>query len=186
MDSVSFMGTVFGGMAASLDGYIRSETGDLSWLNNAMAKDEDYGFEETSQRTGAYVMGANTYREVAGTGGMGSGAPSYVVTHDRSLPAPAKTTLFSGDLRELVADIKASIPDNKDICVFGGSQLLTQFIELELLDELGISIIPVVLGGGVPFLGRTSQSTKLELLECRSFPSGIVLLSYRLTYVPAD
>ncbi|UZX05238.1 dihydrofolate reductase [Arthrobacter sp. CDRTa11] len=172
-------------MAASLDGYIRSETGDLSWLNNAMAKDEDYGFEETTRRTGAYVMGANTYREVAGMGGMGSAVPSYVVTHDRSLAVRGNTTLFSGDLRELVGDIKSSIPDNKDICVFGGAQLLTQFIELELLDELGVSIIPVVLGGGVPFLGRTSQSTKLELLECRSFPSGIVLLNYRLTYTPA-
>ena len=179
------MGTVFGGMAASLDGYIRSETVDLSWLNNAMPKDEDYGFEATTRRTGAYVMGAKTYREVAGTGGMGSAVPTHVVTRDRILAFRGNTTLFSGDLRELVAEIKSFVPDNKDICVFGGAQLLTQFIECELLDELGISIIPVVLGGGLPFLGKTSKSTKLELLECRSFPSGIVLLNYRLTYVPA-
>ncbi|WP_256870604.1 dihydrofolate reductase family protein [Paenarthrobacter nitroguajacolicus] len=52
-------------MAASLDGYIASENGDLSWLNDAMAKDEDYGFEATERRTGAYIMGANTFREVA-------------------------------------------------------------------------------------------------------------------------
>lgn len=54
------MSRVFGGMAASLDGYIASENGDLSWLNDAMAKDEDYGFEATERRTGAYIMGANT------------------------------------------------------------------------------------------------------------------------------
>ena len=43
------MSTVFGGMAVSLDGYIRSENGDLSWLNDAMAKNEDYGFEATDR-----------------------------------------------------------------------------------------------------------------------------------------
>ena len=88
------MGVVFAGMAASLDGYIRSESGDLSWLNDAMAQGEDYGFEETERRTGAYVIGANTYREVAGMGGMGSAVPSYVVTHDDSLPAKGNTQLY--------------------------------------------------------------------------------------------
>lgn len=174
------MGTVFGGVAVSLDGYIRSENGDLSWLNDAMAKDEDYGFEATNQRTGAYVMGANTYREVAQMGGMGSAVPSYVVTHDSTMATAGNTTLFSGDLAELVARIKSSLPEEKDIFVFGGGQLVTEFFELGLLDELGLSVVPVLLGGGLPFFGRISRWTKLELLECRPFPSGIVLLNYRL------
>ena len=180
------MGTVFGGMAMSLDGYIRSESGDLSWLNDAMAKDEDYGFEATERRTGAYVMGANTYREVARMGGGGGSAvPTYVVTHDETMAAGRNTQLFSGDLAELVARIKSSIPEDKDICVFGGGQLLTRFIELGLLDELGLAVVPVILGAGVPFFGRISRWRKLELRECRSFPSGIALLNYRLTRLPA-
>lgn len=178
--SVPFMGTVFGGMAASLDGYIRSESGDLSWLNDAMSKDEDYGFEATTLRAGAYVMGANTYREVAGMGGMGSGVPTYVVTHDDTMPIMGNTLLFSGDLADLVARIKSSIPEDKDICLFGGGELVSEFIEAGLLDELGVAIVPVVLGSGVPFFRRISGWTTLELLECRAFPSGIVLLTYRL------
>ncbi|MDR6417083.1 dihydrofolate reductase family protein [Pseudarthrobacter sulfonivorans] len=175
------MGTVFGGMAMSLDGYIRSGNGDLSWLNDAMAKDEDYGFEATERRTGAYVMGAHTYREVARMGGGGGSAiPTYVVTHDLTMATGQNTQLFSGDLTELVARIKSSIPGDKDICVFGGGQLLTQFIELGLLDELGLAVVPVILGGGVPFIGRISQWRKLELRECRSYPSGIALLNYGL------
>lgn len=175
------MGTVFGGMAVSLDGYIQSESGDLSWLNDAMAKDEDYGFEATEHRTGAYVIGANTYREMARTGGGdGSAVPTYVVTHDETMAAGRNTELFSGDLNELVARIKASIPDDKDICVFGGGQLVTQFIELGLLDELGLAVVPVILGDGVPFFGRISRWQKLELKECRSYPSGIALLNYRV------
>lgn len=172
------MGVVFGGMAASLDGYIQSESGDLSWLNDAMAKDEDYGFEATMRRTGAYVIGANTYREIAGMGGTGSAVPTYVVTHDDALATKANTQLFSGDLRDLVARIRSSIPDDRDICVYGGGQLVTEFIELGLLNELMVSIVPVVLGAGVPFFGRISSLRRLELIECRPLPSGIVLLTY--------
>jgi dihydrofolate reductase len=179
------MSTVFGGMAVSLDGYIRSESGDLSWLNDAMAEDEDYGFEATERRTGAYVMGANTYREVAGMGSGGSAVPTHVVTHDVTLPTSGKTQLFSGGLGDLVGRIKSSIPTDKDICVFGGGQLMTEFIELGLLDELGVAVVPVILGGGVPFFGRISRWSRLELLECRPFPSGIVLLTYGLKRLPA-
>ncbi|MCO4275863.1 dihydrofolate reductase family protein [Pseudarthrobacter sp. HLT3-5] len=181
LDSVATMGTIFGGMAVSLDGYIRSEGGDLSWLNDAMAKNEDYGFEATERRTGAYVMGANTYREMAAMGGRGSAVPTYVLSHDETLATGRKTHLYSGDLRDLVARIKSAIPEEKDICVFGGGQLITEFIELGLLDELGVAVVPVILGGGVPFFGRISEWKKLALRECRSFPSGIVLLDYQLT-----
>ena len=173
------MGVVFAGMAASLDGYIRSDSGDLSWLNDAMAKGEDYGFEETERRTGAYVMGANTYREM-GTGGMGSAVPSYVVTHDASLPAKGNTRLVSGDLGDIVSQIRSAIPADKDICVFGGAQLVTEFLDQGLLDELTVSVVPVVLGAGLPLFGRLGRSRRLELAECRPFPSGIVLLTYRL------
>lgn len=50
-----------------------------------MAKGEDYGFEVTMKRTGAYILGANTYREMAGMGGGGDTIPTYVLTHDKSL-----------------------------------------------------------------------------------------------------
>jgi dihydrofolate reductase len=171
------IGTVFGGMAASLDGFIQSTSGDLSWLNDAMAPDEDYGFTETEQRTGAYIVGANTYREMRG---MSFGkVPTYVVTHEPASAPETKAHTFSGDLRQLVAQIKTDT--DKDICVFGGGDLVTQFLELDLLDELGVSVIPVLLGDGVPFFGRLSDRHKLELLTCEQFPSGIVLLNYRVT-----
>ena len=181
LDSVATMGTIFGSMAVSLDGYIRAENGDLSWLNDAMAKNEDYGFAATERRTGAYVMGANTYREMAAMGGRGSAVPTYVLTHDDTLAAARNTYLCSGNLDDLIARIRSAIPEEKDICVFGGGQLITQFIEMGLLDELGVAVVPVILGGGVPFFGRTSQWKKLVLRKCRSYPSGIVLLDYQLT-----
>ena len=56
---------IFASIAASLDGYIASTSGDLAWLNDSMRRDEDYGFTEMMKRTGAYVLGAKTHREDA-------------------------------------------------------------------------------------------------------------------------
>ena len=171
------MATVFAGMAASLDGFIQSASGNLSWLNDVMAPDEDYGFAETEARTGAYVIGANTYREMGGSGGA---VPTYVVTHDATLAAGRNVRPYAGDLRQLIETVRSDIAPDKDMCVFGGGRLVSQLLELGLIDELGVSVIPVVLGGGVPFFDPMAASTKLELIECRPFPSGIVALNYRV------
>jgi dihydrofolate reductase len=172
------MTTVFAGMAASLDGFIQSASGDLSWLNDAMAPGEDYGFAETEARTGAYVIGAGTYREMGRS--AGGGLPTYVVTHDPALARGRNVRPYAGDLAQLIGTVRSEIDPGKDICVFGGGRLVTQLLELGLIDELGVSVIPVVLGDGVPFFGTMASSTKLELMECRPFPSGIVLLNYRI------
>ena len=172
------MATVFAGMAASLDGFIGSASGNLSWLNDAMAPGEDYGFAETEARTGAYVIGANTYREMSRS--AGGAVPTYVVTHDATLARGQNVRPYAGDLAQLLDTVRREIDQGKDICVFGGGQLVTQLLELGLIDELGVAVIPVVLGDGVPFFGTMASTTKLELMECRPFPSGIVLLNYRV------
>jgi dihydrofolate reductase len=172
------MATVFAGMAASLDGFIQSVSGDLSWLNDAMVPGEDYGFAATEARTGAYVIGANTYREMGRS--SGGRVPTYVVTHDAAHARGRNVHPYAGDLTQLIDTVRSEIEPGKDICVFGGGQLVTQLLELDLIDELGLAIIPVVLGDGVPFFGRMASNTKLELMEGRPFPSGIVLLNYRI------
>jgi dihydrofolate reductase len=172
------MATFFAGMAASLDGFVRSASGDLSWLDDAMAPGEDYGFAETEARTGAYVIGANTYREMGRS--AGDGVPTYVVTHDAALVGGRNVRPYAGDLAELIDTVRREMDPGKDMCVFGGGQLVTQLLELCLIDELGVAVIPVVLGDGGPFFGTMASTTKLELKECRPYPSGIVLLNYRI------
>jgi dihydrofolate reductase len=163
----------------SLDGYIARRDGDLVGLNGALREGVDYGFAETMQRTGAYIMGANTYREMVKSGmGGGGGTPTYVVTHDPSPPRKGKVTLYSGDLGALVERVKGET--EKDICVFGGGALLTQMVERDLMDEVGVSIIPALLGDGAPFWGKLAGLKRLELAECKRFESGIVALTYRL------
>jgi dihydrofolate reductase len=175
------MTTVFASLAVSLDGFIASKTGDLAWLNDALAKGEDYGFEETTHRTGAYIMGANSYREMLkfGMAGGKSKPPTYVVTHEKGFKESPQTHFYDGDLTALVEKVKSET--KKDIYVWGGGNLITQLVDRDLLDELDLAVIPVLLGGGVPLFGVIRKAKKLELCECKRFEkSGILLLKYKI------
>jgi dihydrofolate reductase len=168
--------SVFASIAASVDGYIASTSGDLAWLNDSMRRDEDYGFEELMQRTGAYVMGANTHRESAGMGGGTSGPPTWVLTHADPSEAPKGVTFASGDVREVLE--AAQVATDKDVNIFGGGDVITQALAADALDELSVAIVPVVLGAGTPLFGSLDQAARLRLAEHRAYDSGIVKLRY--------
>jgi dihydrofolate reductase len=171
------VGVIFGSLAASLDGYISSASGDMAWLNDSMRRDEDYGMAETMARAGAYLMGATTFRESASMfGGGTTGPPTYVLTHAASADAPPGVTFQAGDVGELSASAKAGT--DKDVYVFGGGDIITQTIAADVLDELTIALVPVVLGSGTRLFGDVGKETYLRLTDCRSFASGIVLLKY--------
>lgn len=169
---------MFFSMAVSLDGYIASKDGDMAWLNNSMSRNEDCGFSETMKRTGAYIMRANTYRESVSSGmGGGDTTKSYVVTHDAQSDKTSKSVEFySGDLSELVK--KAKGETDKDICLFEGADIINQFIDEDLVDELGIAVVPVLLGDGVPLHRKLKAFKKLKPVECKKFDSGIVIVKY--------
>lgn len=172
------MSEIFTSIAVSLDGYIASRSGDLSWLNDVMVQGEDYGFEETMKRTGIFVMGANTYKEMLKSGMAGGKERTYVITKEKDLRKGSRTELYDGDLKELAERVKSET--DKDIYIWGGGDVITQFIDLDLLDELHLAVIPVLLGDGVPLFGKLSKSKKLKLAACKQFEkSGITLLRYR-------
>ena len=171
---------IFASIAASLDGFIRTDSGDMAWLNGAMRRDEDYGMAETMQRVGAYVLGARTYREsVAMFGGGTATPPTYVLTHAAPEEAPPGVTFTSEDIRTVVMTAQAAT--TKDVNVFGGGDVLTQALAADAIDELMVALIPVVLGGGTRLFGELPQSKRLSLTDCTSFKSGIVLLRYAST-----
>lgn len=154
------MGKIFTSIAVSLDGYIAAKSGDQSWLNNSMVKGEDYGFDETMKRTGIYIMGANTYKEMLKSGMAGGKERTYVITKEKNLKKGSRTQFFYGDLKELAEKVKSET--DKDIYIWSGGNLITQFIDLNLLDELNIAIIPVLLGDGVPLFGKFSKLKKID------------------------
>lgn len=171
------MGKIFVNMAASLDGYIASADGNMAWLNNSMDKNEDYGFAQIMTRTCAYILGANTYREAMKYANSDDKTKTYVVTNDKHLKkAGENVEFFSGDLSKLAGQVKSD--NSKDVWLYGGANLIHQFINLGLVDEISISVIPVLLGDGIRFFGKSDGCKKLKLNEVKNFKSGIVILNY--------
>lgn len=173
------MGKVLLYIAISLDGFIATPDGGVVWLDRFNLPDEDYGYKAMYARLGAVVMGGITYRQVLGFGHWYDGVKCYIVTRGTlDNPPQGDVTASSGDMRDLVTKIRAET--DKDIWLVGGADLVAQFIEHNLIDEYHISIIPVVLGRGIPLSkGASLEKSQLVKLDTvKSYPNGVVQVIY--------
>ncbi|GAA1528340.1 dihydrofolate reductase family protein [Nocardioides humi] len=146
--------------ATTLDGFIADPSDSLDWL---LRQPQDEGgaqnYEEFIERIGALVMGSTTYEWVLAhlerTGeAWYYSQPSWVLS-SRDLPAldGADLRFASGSIREVYDDAAAAAGE-RDVWVVGGGDLAGQFADAGLLDEVIVSIAPVVLGAGRPLLPR--------------------------------
>lgn len=163
--------------ASTLNGYLADDLDSLDWLFAVPgASEAENGMAGFMAGIGSFVMGATTYEwiqrneEEANPGSWAAayGAlPCFVVTH-RDLPVP------TGGQVEFVAgpapgwvDRVASAAEGKDVWIVGGGDLVGQLADVGRLDEVRVSIAPVVLAGGRPLLPRRLESDRLQLQEVR-------------------
>ena len=85
---------------------------------------------------------------------------------------------FSGDLKDLVN--KRLKANHKNVWLVGGAMLAKNFIRLKLADEIRLSVLPVILGDGVPFLDQLGQEQALHLKDVTAYKSGMVQLWYEI------
>ncbi len=166
-------------IAISLDGFISTSDGGVAWLDGFNSPDEDYGYKAMYDRLGAVVMGGITYRQVLGFGHWYEGVKSYIVTRGQlENPPKGDVTAFSGEMRDLVTKIRAET--DKDIWLVGGADVVAQFMAQDLIDEYHISVMPMLLGRGIPLFKGVSlekwQSVKLD--SVKSYPNGVVQMIY--------
>jgi dihydrofolate reductase len=84
----------------------------------------------------------------------------------------------SGNVIEKVKDLKAS--NGKDIWLFGGASLTTSLMNNNMVDELWLSVHPIILGKGKPLFSELSNRVKLELVEAKPYETGLMSLRYRI------
>ncbi|GAO03697.1 dihydrofolate reductase family protein [Anaeromyxobacter sp. PSR-1] len=170
-------------VAATLDGFIADPDGGLGWLmafNDAEGVEADY--QAFVGEVGALAMGAATYEFVLGEGMAWpyEGRPTWVFTH-RALPAipgaDLRFTSAAGGALDAVHDEMVRAARGRDVWLVGGGKLAAQFAARGLLDELQVSVVPVVLGAGVPLLPAALPGT-LALTELKRFGRGLVQLRY--------
>ena len=160
-------------IAISLDGFIAKEDGSLDWLTKYENSGEDYGFKELYNRIGTVLVGGTTYRQIEDAY---KGKEVYVFTRKEQKHRADNIHFVSGDVKDALNDLK--LGNNKNIWLVGGADLVNQFLIAHLINEYMITIIPTLLGKGIPlFQGRNPESN-LKLLNIKSYDSGLVQIHY--------
>lgn len=159
-------------IAASLDGYIARSCGDIDWLFT----DQDYGYSEFLASVDTVIMGRKTYDQVLTFGEYPYKAKkSYIFTKNPALQADNNIEFINTDVKQFVENLR--VVNGKNIWLVGGSLLIHDFMRNNLVDELIVSIHPIILGAGIPLF--THQTTTLmQLKRCQSYSSGLVQLAY--------
>lgn len=175
-------------MAASLDGFIARKDGSVDWLETT----DEFENGETLNPAyvgqflatiDCYVMGSRTYEtaldfESRGFGWPYGDKPTFVLT-SRQLPKLRDTVEFySGDLRELVNGRLR--PDFRSIWFVGGGAVSGECLRLGLADEVCYSIMPVLIGDGIPFFQGLDRDVELHLLEVKAYRNGMVELRHEV------
>lgn len=173
-------------VASSLDGFIAAPGDDLDWLMAFGTAEFQEHYDAFMAGVGAIVMGSATYAFVLGEGpdAWTYGAmPSWVLT-SRELPSieGADIRFASGPIGPVLA-AAVDAADGRNVWLVGGGDVAAQASAAGMLDELHVTVMPVILGSGTPLLpvrggADGAGPTRLTLIESTTFPSGAVELVY--------
>ena len=175
-------------MAASLDGFIARKDGRVDWLETS---DEFAGgdtmdaaaMEAFLKTIDCYVMGSKTYEtalrfEAQALGWPYGDKPTFVLT-TRDLPRKRDSVEFgSGDLAQFVNERLR--PRFRSIWFVGGGNVCGECLRLGIADEVRYSILPVLIGEGIPFFEKLEGDIALHLAESKAYKSGMVGLRYEV------
>lgn len=152
-------------IATSLDGYIADKDGNLDWLHSIPNPEgNNFGFGDFMNRVDALVMGRNTFETVCGFDcEWPYSKPVFVISNSlASIPEgyQDKAFLVSGELTGILAELQSK--GFNELYIDGG-KTVQSFMAEGLIDEMIITTIPVILGGGTPLFGETASPVNFVL-----------------------
>ena len=161
----------------SLDGYIARPDGNLDWLSSVERPGEDYGYADFVQTVDTVIMGRKTYDKVLSFGieFPHKERQCYIITRQER-PSEGNIVFYTQSLPDLIKHLKSQSGSN--IYCDGGAELVTALRRDDLIDTYIISIIPVLLGDGIRLFPNDCPESKLQLIDCKTFESGLVQLHY--------
>ncbi|WP_120633870.1 dihydrofolate reductase family protein [Ruegeria sp. EL01] len=169
-------------MAMSLDGFVARPDHALDWLNKQATQDEDHGFAEFQERMDVIVMGSGSFRTVLGFGGWPYTIPCIVLSRkltEEGVPLELRDRVEVSTLepKALLASLEKR--GLKQAYVDGGA-IIRSFIQAGLIEDMKISIVPILLGEGIRLFGSNDTDIDLDLVSSTAFPSGLVDLEYKV------
>ena len=180
-------------IAISVDGFIAKEDGSVDWLHTAgnvdvdMGDQSDMGFSEFIESVDCLIMGRGCMEAIANfdlTPEQWPYGNARVIVLSNTLNQPPdnlkdKVEVYSGDLRQLVANLEK---EGFAHAYIDGGKTIQSFLNLKLIDDMTLTRVPVILGGGIPLFGKTTQDINLENARARAFPNDFVQLQYTVSY----
>ncbi len=162
-------------IAVSLDGYIARPDGGIDWLHSVEMPGEDYGYQKFFDSVDALVLGRNSYDVVLGfPEWYYPGKRCIVLTH-RPAESRHGEEFYSGDVETLVQQLGET--GVRRLYVDGGV-VIQQFLKAGLIDDMTISVIPILLGSGIRLFAGGEPEQALKLESSQSWSSGLTQLRY--------
>lgn len=164
-------------IAMSLDGYIAKPNDDLSFLNAVQEEGEDYGYGQFMSSIDTVILGRRTYDWVMTQVPEFPHADKQTFIISRTKKAKqGNITFYNASLKDLIYELKSQ--SGKHIFCDGGAEVVNELLKEKLIDELIISVIPVLVGEGIPLFKAGRPEQDLKLVSSRSFKKGLVQLHY--------
>jgi len=163
-------------VATSLDGYIAGPNGEIDWI----VPDPSVDFDEVYSAFDTVLLGRRTYRmtQQPGAPPWPKGWRVYVFSRTLDQRQHPDVTVVSTDVEETVRRLRNE--SGRDIWLFGGASLFASLLNANVVDEVGLSVMPVLLGAGMPLAGPDAPRARLSLVKSSTSANGIVHLTYSI------
>lgn len=166
-------------VASSLDGFIASPNGEVDWI----LMDPEIDFSALFRQFDTLLVGRKTFDGMRNSGNASLMPGMKVVVVSRTLAqADHSDVLVISDPKARLSAMR--VEAGKDIWLFGGGELFRHLAQNQLVDTVEVSVMPVLLGSGVPLLPPSADRVSLNLQSQKAYKSGIVILVYRIRAGP--
>ena len=165
-------------IATSADGYIARPNGDIEWLTNRPAPKGFYGLPAFERTIDTKILGRKTFDFAVGMGGGFGGKTQHFVFSRRPPPSslPSGVQFVTESIPAFANRLRQS--EGKNIWMMGGGELIASFLDAGAIDEMVVSIVPMLIGDGIPLIARRHREVPLSLRSVTPFPDGVVQVHY--------
>lgn len=159
-------------VACSLDGFIAGPNDGFDWIT----PEPSFDFEGLYAQFDTLLMGRRTYEVVRATGENFREKQVLVASRTFDAEDHPEIEVVGANLEQRIRELRTEA--GGDIWLYGGGELFSQVLAWDLVDTVEPAFMPILLGGGIPFLPTPAVRRRLTLVSHQAYPGGMVLLEY--------